>query len=254
MGVSQVAAEKVGDQAVEAAGAGEAGDLARELAGAFAALVECYREHYQLSPQDAEARAAGGGPGYLERALHGPPDQVSWCALDAVARDAPERALSRWEEIKQEAREEVRSGHRAARALEGYGGPCWGRAQFLAVRAELAGAWRSRNQQEQQLIDQLAQFQVLMERWQQTLTVYAELVAHGWQKAAKDRQQFEPPRVSDVEAVDRAAALVERFHRLYLRTLKALQDQRRLGRRVVRRTRQAVLAHQQVNVTLLGVP
>jgi hypothetical protein len=75
---------------------------------------------------------------------------------------------------------------------------------------------------------------VLRERWQQTLTVYAELVAHGWQKAAKDRQRFEPPRVSDVEAVGRAAALVERFHRLYLRTPRALQDQRRRGRRVMR--------------------
>jgi hypothetical protein len=101
----------------------------------------------------------------LERALHGPPDQVTWWALEAVARDAPEQALGRWEEVKQAAREELRSGHRAARALEGYGGSCWGRAQFLAVRAELAGAWRPRNQQEQQLIDQLCQFQVLMERW-----------------------------------------------------------------------------------------
>jgi len=66
------------------------------------------------------------------------------------------------------------------------------------------------------------------------LTVYAELVAHGWQKAAKDKHQFEPPRVSDVEAVGRAAALEERFHRLYLRTPGALQDQRRRGRRVMR--------------------
>src|SRR5215469_5501042 len=149
MGGSGVIAEKVGGQAVEAAAdASEAGDLARELAGAFARLIECYREHYQLAPQEAQARAAGGGPGYLERALHGPPDQVNWCALEAVARDSPEKALHRWEEIKQAAREEVRDGHRAARALEGYGGSCWGRAQFLALHAELAGAWRPRNQQE----------------------------------------------------------------------------------------------------------
>ena len=93
-----------------------------------------------------------------------------------------------------------------------------------------------------------------MERWQHTLTVYAELAAHGWQQAAKDRQRFEPPRVSDVEAVDRAAGLVERFHRLYLRTLKALQDQRRPSRRVVRRAGQVNIAHQQVNVAGLGVP
>ena len=64
---------------------------------------------------------------------------MSWCALEAVAREAPEQALRRWEEAKQAAREEVRNGHRAARALEGYGGPCGGRAQLLAVRAELAG-------------------------------------------------------------------------------------------------------------------
>ena len=85
------------------------------------------------------------------------------------------------------------------------------------------------------------------------MTVYAELVAHGWQKAAKDKHQFEPPRVSDVEAVDRAAGLVERFHRLYLRTLKALQDQRQVARRFVRRARQVNIT-QQVNVAGLGVP
>jgi hypothetical protein len=40
-------------------------------------------------------------------------------------------------------------------------------------------------------------------------------------------------RLSDAEAMDHAAGMVERYHRLFLRTLRALQDQRRLGRPVV---------------------
>jgi hypothetical protein len=36
-----------------------------------------------------------------------------------------------------------------------------------------------------------------------------------------------PPRLSEVEAVERSAAMVERVHRMYQRTLRALQDVRR---------------------------
>jgi hypothetical protein len=51
------------------------------------------------------------------------------------------------------------------------------------------------------------------------------------------------------ETLRRAAGMVERLHRLYLRTLRALQDQRRLQPPlVVRRAGQVNVAHQQINV------
>jgi hypothetical protein len=102
---------------------------------------------------------------------------------------------------------------------------------------------------EQQLVDQLAQFQTLVERWQETLAEYALLAAQDRHRAAEGREGSGMPRLSDAEAMDQAAGMVERFHRLYLRTLRALLDQRRLGRPViVRRAGQVNIAQQQVNV------
>ncbi len=57
------------------------------------------------------------------------------------------------------------------------------------------------------------------------------------------------PQVTQVEAVQGAAAMVELMHNLYLRSLRALQDRRRSSPRViVRRAGQVNVAAQQVNV------
>jgi hypothetical protein len=230
--------------------ADESGDLARELAAAFAATVTSYREHYNLTHQEAVAHATELIPAVEERALSAPPEQVSWRDLDCIAERDPERALQRWEEIKQAAREEVRSGHRAARALEVYDAPAWQRVQFLAVRAELAEAWRPRNALEQQLLDQLAQFQTMVWYWQETLADCQALLNLGRQAAGRGRSLHEPPRLSAAEAVDQAMGMVERYHRLYLRALKALQDQRRLSTPlIVRRAGQVNIGGQQINVS-----
>ena len=58
----------------------------------------------------------------------------------------------------------------------------------------------------------------------------------------------EPPRLSVAEAMDQAEAMVERCHRLYLRTLGALQGLRRRPPVVVRRAGQVNIAGQQVNL------
>ncbi len=177
---------------------------------------------------------------------------MSWFDLDTVARHDPEEARERWEQVKRAARLEVRDGHRAARALEGSdvrsGRGCWERARFLAVRAELADAWRPRDALEQQLIDQLAQWQTLLWQWQETVRAYMQMASLGVKQALREGGPGEPPRLSVAEALDQAEAMVERCHRLYLRTLGALQDLRRRPPVVVRRAGQVNIAGQQVNL------
>jgi hypothetical protein len=57
------------------------------------------------------------------------------------------------------------------------------------------------------------------------------------------------------ETLGRAAGMVERCHRLYLRSLRALQDQRRLQPLVVvRRSGQVNVAQQQINVAAAAAP
>jgi hypothetical protein len=227
-----------------AADAEEAREVAGELAAAFGQMVGFYREHYKLTPEEARARAAEAPDHYVERVLTCPPEEVSWHNLNALAGRDPARALERWEEVKRAARGELRSGYRAARALEGCESQCRRRAQFLAVRAELSDAWRPRNAAEQHLVDQMAQCQELIWRWQETLTAYTEVSFRGWPRPAAEG----PPRLSDADALERAVAMVERFHRMYLRSLQALQALRRRPALVVRSAGQVNIAQQQVNV------
>jgi hypothetical protein len=180
-----------------------------------------------------------------------PPDELNWHSLVALYQRDPECAIRRWREVIEAARRERRSGHHGARVVEGYCGHSWERAQFLALRVELVEAWRPRDAQEWLLIDKVAQFQTAMERWQHTLAAYTYL----WGGKGRGRQKDEPelPRVSIAEAVNQAAAMVERMHRLYMGTMKALQDRRRRGPPVVvRRAGQVNVGAQQVNVCVGG--
>jgi hypothetical protein len=127
-----------------------------------------------------------------------------------LADSDPDLVAKRWEEIKRAALDELRSGHRAAKAMDGHESHCWQRAQFLAVRNDFIEAWQPRNGVERQLIDNLAQAQTCWLRW-----------------------IWEPPRVGEVEANEQAAAMVDRFNRIFLRTLRALRDLRRYAGPVI---------------------
>jgi hypothetical protein len=171
---------------------------------------------------------------------------VSWTSLFVLEQSDPALAIRRWEAVKDHARAELRSGHRAARTLEGADSYCWGRAQFLALRAELVEAWGPRDAQELLLVDQIAQFQMLLEWWLRAVTVWTEIMGT---KPERHKRDIDMPRVRDAEAVEAAAVLVERFQRLYLRAIKALQDRRRAGPPVViRRASQVNVAAHQINV------
>jgi hypothetical protein len=229
--------------------ADEARELAREAAAAFAGAVQTYREHFRLPAEEAVRRGAESDPAARERILHGPPDQVSWYDLDKLARADPEAAMRRWAEVKEAARGELRTGQRAARTVEGWPGTCWGRAQFLAARAELVESLRPRHAAELLLIDQMAVAQVQLWDWQQTLVAYAQVAVPGAKGDPRRGSAPGPPRVSDAAALEQAAAMVERFQRLFHRALSALQGLRRQAAVVVRRAGQVNVGHQQINVS-----
>jgi hypothetical protein len=228
----------------------EADTLAREMAAAFGRVVEVYKHEYKLSAQDAVAKAeSAGSPQYEEQVLHGPPDQVSWSALDLVGRADPQLALRRWEEIKQAARDELHSGHRAAKAMEGFGSDCWQRAQFLAIRKDLTEAWHPRNGIEAQLLDAMAQAQTAVFFWLGMLTMRASVECQRENHQVEKEGHWDPPRVSDAEATEQAADMVDRFNKMYLRTLRALRDLRRyVPTVVVQNAGQVNVGGQQVNV------
>ena len=223
----------------------EAGTLARELAAAYRGLVEHYRDGWKMSTADALAKAEEASEAYLAGVLKGPADQVQWHELDHLARKDPAAAARRWQEVQAEALAHLRSGHRAARAMEGYGANAWARAQFLAVRRELTEGWQPRNGVEWQLIDMLAQAQTAQLYWLETLTFRASCSSGR----KRDDGRWEAETVEDAEAVEQAAAMVERFNGIFLRTLKALRDLRRTPGVVVQNAGQVNVGQQQLNVS-----
>jgi hypothetical protein len=235
----------------------EAGVLAGQLGKSFGRMVQLYEKHFSLSREEAVRRAteppADGG----QRVLTEPPDQVSWFDLHMIARTDPDRAAARWEEIKRAAFEELRTGHRAARAVETVNDGAWHRAQFLALREELAAEWRPRNGIERQLIDTMAQAQAGYLSWLHTLTMRTDLESCTNDRLHREEARWAPPRQSDADALDQAAAMMDRFNRIFLRTLRALCDMRRHGGPViVRNGGQMNVAQQQVNVAgeMLAAP
>lgn len=226
--------------------------LARELAASYRSSVDHHRRKLGLPAAEAVALAEEPLPAPCQDdVLAGEPEYVHWWGLEDLARTDPELALHRWQELKAEAREELRSGHRAATAMEGYASEPWQRARFLAIREELAGGWQPRNGVERQLIDQMAQAQTATFFWQERLMLRASVERSREKRDVNDRGGWSPPRVSEHQAVEQAGAMVDRFNRIFLRTLRALRDLRRYATPViVHNAGQVNVGSRQVNVSV----
>jgi hypothetical protein len=239
----------VSEVAATPAAAGEAGVLAGELAKSFARMVGSYERHFKLSREEAVRQATEPPADEFQRALNGPPDQVGWFDLHLITRADPALALARWEEIKRAALEELRTGHRAAAAAETVNENAWQRARFLALREELSAGWGPRNGVERQLVDTMAQAQAGYLVWLEHLTIRTNLESITNDRRHREEGKWGPPRVSDAEALEQAAAMMDRFNKLFLRTLRALCDLRRLAKPlIVQKGGQMNVAQQQVNL------
>ena len=177
-----------------------------------------------------------------------PPDHVTFVDLYIAGRHSPDLASQLWEKVQQAARTELQTGHRAACVVAnpslGSGSSCWPKARFLALRAELLEGWQPRNSVERLLVDTLVQAQTQYEHWLELLTARTTLQAD---LEGKDGR-WSPPRVTDADAIDQAAVMVERFHRLIMRTARQLQNLRRVAPLVmVQNAGQVNVANQQVN-------
>jgi len=221
--------------------------LASELARARGELLAVYETELKLPRDEALARIRSENAQMIDRIRSTPVEHVTWLDLDALAEHSPELAYRRWEEVLQAAREERQSGHRAAHAVEISGSPCWRRARFLVLREELHAGWRPRNSVEGLWLDTLAQAQHEYETWMERLTMRTEMQRLPDRKR-EDEGYWSPPRVSAADAVEQAAAMVDRFHKLMTRTLRTLHDLRRRAPVVmVQNAAQVNVGQQQIN-------
>jgi hypothetical protein len=207
--------------------AAEAGSVARAMAAAYHRMVTYYCRELKRTPDEAHIQATDSGDEQYQQQLLGkPPDQYSWWELNLLAEKSPDLAHGVWERLKAEAVDELKSGHRAIQALEFDTGP-WDRAQFLAIRRGFADEWQPRGGIELALIDTLAQTWAGYLWWLRQLNMVTTTEGKLEEALLKRDGHWKPPRMSVAETIDQSAAMVDRFHRLFLRTLRALREHRR---------------------------
>ena len=153
----------------------EIGTLARRLASAYAAHVRWRMRELKENAEQAERQTrATEDPEWQHRVLEQPADQVSWLSLSPLIEAEPETGWAVWERVKQEASDELLSGHRAAVAICWDDSP-WQRAQFLAIRQAFVDEWQPRCGIELTLIDQMAQAHSLYLWWVERAHLQASL-------------------------------------------------------------------------------
>lgn len=193
--------------------------LAQEMGQAYKKLVEYYQEKMGLSPAEADAKARQPFKSLSLRSVD--VEDVSWWRLATEAGKDPEAALAFWMRLKAIATSHFATGHRTASASS-YDDTPWRRAQFLAVRDLMIEEWQPRGASELILIDSMVQAYTAQLFWMEEF--------HR-RSTAEVKQQSEPgwfpPRATVAEAIDQAAAMVDRFNKMYMRALRALRDLRR---------------------------
>jgi len=231
----------------------EASSVARKLAASYREMVTIYRDAMKLSPEEALVKASDPGDVTERRdqLLAGDPDQVMWGTLQMLYAQDAEAGHAVWEHLKAAAGDELASGHRAAAAMEWDAQP-WERAQFMALRAAFVDEWQPQGGIERALIDTLAQTHSVYLAWLARLHLLSTLECERDDPKLKRQGYWQPPRVDEAQALERAAMMVDRFNRLFLRSLRALRDYRRYAAPsvLVQHAGQVNVGQQQVNVEL----
>lgn len=221
--------------------------LAAQMAASYNRQVEFYEREYKLTRPEAVRRATESTEAYREHLRQMPTDQMGWHTLSELQRESPDLALAAWESIKQEARERLASGHYLLDQTE----PSpQDRAQFLAIREAFTQQWQPQNAGEQLLVDTLAELFQQWLWWQNILNFRARFELEMERDDSRKRGKL---RATSVNVETHAAEMVDRFNRLFLRTLRALRDVRRYGASVtIQNAGQVNIGAQQVNAAQLN--
>lgn len=230
-------------------------NLASKMAQAYTAAVRYYMDVGGLAPDEAEAKVREESDlAWLEEYVRTiPPDQVTWSQLARLEGQDAEVCKAAWERLKALAQEELESGLRGADTVEEYGWGPWGEARYIAIRQAMVEGWQPRGGGECALVDMLAQTYSTYLFWLKRLMQRASIDAAYEEDDVRRDGKWRPTRISASEATEQAAAMVDRFNRIFLRTLRALRDLRRYAPNVtIQNAGQVNIAQQQTNTATLG--
>lgn len=195
-------------------------------------------------------------------------DRIDFADLAELNSFSRAMAQNTWELIKRSAQEEFESGHLAACAFEpvDYMKEAWTRARYLGLRESFAQEWQPRGGIELSMIDAMAQAFFQLQYWTEQTVKRARTQpreeAYEYQKWKQYQREaktdswkyghWDIPYVREQEAVEDAAAMADRWQRMYFRAVRQLRDWRRYTPQVTINNPQQVNIGEQVNVAADG--
>jgi hypothetical protein len=217
-------------------------------------IIGFFQKDMELSPEEALTKMSHPLSETRSAMLaSGPATEIRWRDLvQMVYSGHADEARRSWNILLDITEDEFLCGDRAASILEASGDVPAERARFLTIRRRLIEEWCPSQGTEEILVDQIAQFQTLFERW---MRVHVEKMSSG--------DPFDPSIESDrgrsssdfhttvgnLEAMQEALAMADRLQKAMLRTIRALKDLRKSSPQVVIQSAgQVNLSSQQVNV------
>lgn len=204
----------------------EVESIARMMAASYRSMVRYYRQEYGLEPAEADARTRACADNEYEQLMERPCDQIYWGDLGRLTEKNKDQAVTLWEYIKQVARDELRSGHRTADVMEHNARP-FHRAQFLAIRQAFIDEWQPRGGIELALIDTMAQSYQSYLMWLNGHVFHSEIEEEREKTYYEKMGKRQAKRETVLLYLEQSFQMMDRFNRLFLRTLRQLRDLRR---------------------------
>ncbi len=154
-----------------------------------------------------------------------PARDITYSDIHTIARVDPVAAAEAYMGIKEIVRRHINGGHEAGDA-SGAKTP-WERAKFLLIWESFLDEWKPSGGIEYALIDMLAQSYVGYLRWMKFTYDVSEYATSMIPNKAALGKTWEAPRLTHQEMLDHAAAMMDRFNRMFLRVLRQMRDLRR---------------------------
>jgi len=210
----------------------------RSKEGGALSLDEAHARASQPCEDEEEAKRL------YDELRRNPVDQIRFVDLASMWRISPAFSESLWEMIKTEARDEFESGHLASRVLNPtqFQRTAWAVASYLGLRESFVEEWQPQGGIQVSLIDLLAQSFFCFQHWVKQSVLRSQTPLRKSNAGyVQWQEQFNPdavddgytyghwdlPYVSEQAAIEHATRMADRWHRMYMRTLRNMRDLRR---------------------------
>jgi hypothetical protein len=225
----------------------EAHMIIEDLAYAYKRTLEFYRQHCNLSPEEARKHADGNDHD-IKLARERPVREITWHNMSAVAERDMSEALKMWERIQFAAARDFESGN-YLEEVTGHGSPLE-KARLLHIRDAFMDSWQPRNAIEQVMVDTLVEAYILFQYW---MGVSHQRAVYIHEKQEREIKRFEAakwksPFQSEADGIDQAQRLADSHNRMFLHTLRQMRDLRRYTV-VIQNPNQVNIGEQQINVS-----